>query len=570
MVQAVLVGCGAMSKAWLEAARQIDGVDHRRARRSRPRARRGAGAGVRPRRRRDRHRPRRVLEQTRPDVVSTSSFPRRGATWRSTAFAHGCHVLTEKPMADSREHARAIVDAARRAEPASTPSCRTAATSPTSGASGASSSPARSASRPASTATSSSRRISAASARRWSTSCCSTWRSTPSTRRASWSDGEPLAVYCHEWEPEELLVRGRARRRSRSSRWADGVVFTYRGCWCADGLRTSWESALADRRRARHADLGRLRRPSRRSDDDGARRALRQGRADRGAAARSARPRRRPSRRHAGFRRRDRERRPSPRRAATDNIKSLAMVFGAIESAETGRRVAISDLTEQRVTEPAQGHPHRHHGQGNVAGPGRLRPADLPTRLRELRAVLLADASAARTLPRLAKRVRDAIGNRDIIISTLGMFGNPLEDSEIDRADAAGLEDADRQRASSSAPTLRRRLHRPRPRQAADRQPAALQGSLGRARQARRRQGRQDRLRELRHGRQLGDRRLEHRAQSRRLGADLQRDARRQYRARMGALPPARLPDRSAAADPQMGAEDSSTSTARTRRCAGT
>ena len=117
---------------------------------------------------------------------------------------------------------------------------------------------------------------------------------------------------------------------------------------------------------------------------------------------------------------------------------------------------------------------------------------------------------------------------------------------------------------------MRRRLHRPRPRQAARRQPAALQGGLGPARQARRRQGREDRLRELRHGRQLGERRLEHRPQSRRLGADVQRAAGRQSRPRMGALPPARLPDRPDPADPQMGAEDSSTSTARTRRCAGT
>ena len=92
---------------------------------------------------------------------------------------------------------------------------------------------------------------------------------------------------------------------------------------------------------------------------------------------------------------------------------------------------------------------------------------------------------------------------------------------------------------------------------------------VGPACQARRGQGRQDRLRELRDGRQLGDRRLEHRAQSRCLGADVQRAAERQSRPRMGAVPPARLPDRSDPADPQMGAEDSSTSTARTRRCAG-
>ena len=36
-------------------------------------------------------------------------------------------------------------------------------------------------------------------------------------------------------------------------------------------------------------------------------------------------------------------------------------------------------------------------------------------------------------LAELGKRSLDAIGNRDITISTLGMFGNPLEDTEMDR-----------------------------------------------------------------------------------------------------------------------------------------
>lgn len=36
----------------------------------------------------------------------------------------------------------------------------------------------------------------------------------------------------------------------------------------------------------------------------------------------------------------------------------------------------------------------------------------------------------------LGKRCKDAIGDRDITISTLGMFGNPLEDQPLDRAHA--------------------------------------------------------------------------------------------------------------------------------------
>ena len=36
-------------------------------------------------------------------------------------------------------------------------------------------------------------------------------------------------------------------------------------------------------------------------------------------------------------------------------------------------------------------------------------------------------------LPRLAADLREAIGDADMTIDTLGMFGNPLETDEIDR-----------------------------------------------------------------------------------------------------------------------------------------
>ena len=33
-------------------------------------------------------------------------------------------------------------------------------------------------------------------------------------------------------------------------------------------------------------------------------------------------------------------------------------------------------------------------------------------------------------IPRLAGEIRDAIGDADVIVSSLGMFGNPLEDGD--------------------------------------------------------------------------------------------------------------------------------------------
>ena len=43
-------------------------------------------------------------------------------------------------------------------------------------------------------------------------------------------------------------------------------------------------------------------------------------------------------------------------------------------------------------------------------------------------------------LPRLAGELKEAIGDADVTMHTLGMFGNPLEDGELDRVTLAGWE----------------------------------------------------------------------------------------------------------------------------------
>ena len=43
-------------------------------------------------------------------------------------------------------------------------------------------------------------------------------------------------------------------------------------------------------------------------------------------------------------------------------------------------------------------------------------------------------------LPLLARQLREAIGDADVTIDTLGMFGNPLEDGDLDRQTLAGWE----------------------------------------------------------------------------------------------------------------------------------
>jgi sugar phosphate isomerase/epimerase len=43
-------------------------------------------------------------------------------------------------------------------------------------------------------------------------------------------------------------------------------------------------------------------------------------------------------------------------------------------------------------------------------------------------------------IPRLADEIREAIGNADVVVSSLGMFGNPLEKGELDVATLKGWE----------------------------------------------------------------------------------------------------------------------------------
>ena len=51
---------------------------------------------------------------------------------------------------------------------------------------------------------------------------------------------EPVAVYCHEFNPAGSWYKGNVAATCVFE-MPDGVVFTYRGSWCAEGCRTSWD-----------------------------------------------------------------------------------------------------------------------------------------------------------------------------------------------------------------------------------------------------------------------------------------------------------------------------------------
>jgi predicted dehydrogenase len=151
------------------------------------------------------------------------------------------------------------------------------------------------------------------------------------------SGADPVSVYCHEWNP-----RGSWYSHGASAvaiyEMTDGIVYTYRGSWCASGPGTSWECdwrAIGTRgmvtwdggdrfnsHRAKNAtdffpatEEVPVPLPAR-VPIDGHGDCIR----DFIDCVRTGRV---------------------PETICTENIKSLAMVLGAIESAESGQRVAI-------------------------------------------------------------------------------------------------------------------------------------------------------------------------------------------------------------------------------------
>ncbi|MDX8459528.1 Gfo/Idh/MocA family protein [Mesorhizobium humile] len=339
MMKVVLVGCGAMSRQWLDAARQIDGLaivglvdlDADRAQaRAREYELSGAVIGTSIDA---------VLDQTKPDAVFDVVVPaaRRGVAL--SAFAHHCHLLTEKPLADSPDNARAIIAAARAAGRIH--------------------------------AVVQNRRY-VANVRRIRRFLDSGAIGAPTSIHADFFvaphfggfreemahvllldmaihtfdaarymvAGEPAGVYCQEWEPVSSWYR-QGSSASAVFDFGGGKVFTYAGSWCADGFRTSWEGSW--RIVAQHGSLLW-------DGHDGLKAEVvasgRDGIIDKTRPIEV--PPLDPADRvdgHLGIIKdfmHAIETGTEPETRGTDNIRSLAMVFGAIESAETGRRIAIA------------------------------------------------------------------------------------------------------------------------------------------------------------------------------------------------------------------------------------
>ena len=337
-LRAALVGCGAMSRAWLEAAAAIEGLeivgladlDVARA------ESRAAGFGLR-----DAVLATDVttlLARTKPDLLFDVVAP--GARYEivSAALDAGCHVLSEKPMAETLDEARDLVARARRAGRIHAvvqnrryiESVRRIARAIGSGAIGA---------------------VTSIHADFFLGPHFGGFRETMEhvllldmaihsfdAMRCMTGLGAQ-GVYCREWNPPNSWYRQGSSALALFD-LENGAIFTYRGSWCAEGLGTSWECAwrfvgargtllwdghgdirieiAGDEREGLFAKaIGVAVSPLDPGDRIGGHAGVMK---DFVAAVRGG---------------------TTPETVGGDNIRSLAMALGAISSAEQGRRVEI-------------------------------------------------------------------------------------------------------------------------------------------------------------------------------------------------------------------------------------
>lgn len=343
-LRVLLAGCGGMSKGWLNTATQIEGVEivglvdivaeAARARRDEYGL---SDAGVFT----DLGE---ALRESKPDILFDVTIPEAHTTNALTAFAHGVHVLSEKPMSHGMAEARRALDAAQAAglqygvmqNRRFQRQIRRVRELVRSGVLG---------------------ELTTVNVDFYVGAHFGGFRDRmehvllldmaihtfDALRFISGADAE--AVYCREWNPAGSWYDHDASAVAIFE-MTRGITATYRGSWCAEGLRTTWESdwRLIGTRGSARWDGG-----------DGFQAEV----VPDGALAafiRAVEPVALPELDTTGFENGhdscirnfvDAVRTGvAPETPASDNIKSLAMVFSAIESAEAGRRQAVDSDSE--------------------------------------------------------------------------------------------------------------------------------------------------------------------------------------------------------------------------------
>ena len=333
VTRAVLVGCGGISRAWLKAAQQMEGlslvglVDINRAAAEEKAAEFGLGDVVLDTDLAS------VLGSTKPDVVFNCTIPEAHMPVTLLALERGCHVLGEKPLADTMENAYSMIAAAEKAgrtfaviqNRRYNPNMRRLRAFLESGVIG---------------------RVTTVNSDFYLGAHFGGFRdrmehvllldmaihSFDQARLISGTD--PVSVYAKEWNPAGSWYDHDASAIA-VFQMTDGIVYTYRGSWCAEGLNTSWECEWRI-----VGDKGTV-------TWDGAEgfrcQVVAKSGGFRSDWADVPVPEIDPGDKvggHAGVMREFLQAvrtGGTPETVCTDNVKSLAMVFGAIRSAQSGR-----------------------------------------------------------------------------------------------------------------------------------------------------------------------------------------------------------------------------------------
>ena len=281
-----------------------------------------------------------VLDKSSPDIVFDCTVPEAHVDITLEALSHGCHVLGEKPMADSMENARRMLEAAQNAGKLY----------------------AVIQNRRYDLRIRRLRHLLAEDGIGQITTLNSDYYMGPhfggfrermkhsllldmaihTFDAARFITGEdPISVYCKEWNPLGSWYDHGASAIAVFE-MTGGVVYTYRGSWCSEGLKTSWNSDwhIMGTKGSIKWD----------GEDEFSGRSMAEicgPHAEwEGLEVTGHEPMARIGG-HAGLIHEfvDCVRTGNtPETACTDNIKSLAMVFAAIESAKSGRPGGI-DLT---------------------------------------------------------------------------------------------------------------------------------------------------------------------------------------------------------------------------------
>lgn len=335
-IACMLVGCGGISRAWLEPLRAMPDadivalVDVRREQARQRQQEFGLDNALVATSLTD------ALERAPADVVFDCTVPEAHVRVTLEALAKGCHVLGEKPLADTMEHARQMVQAAQRAgklyaviqnrryQPGILQFRDVVRSDALNG-------------------------LTTLNADFYIGAHFGGFRDAmphvllldmaihtfDQARLISGQD--PVAVSCREWNPPGSWYAHGASAVAIFE-LTNEIVFTYRGSWCAEGMPTSWQAEWRAICQSGTAFW------------DGEQQVAAEVVADTKGFLRASRPLDLPAPPHVPLTDHAAIIREfldcvatggTPQTICTDNIQSLAMVHAAIESAETGRRVLI-------------------------------------------------------------------------------------------------------------------------------------------------------------------------------------------------------------------------------------